>query len=204
MDKADWVNKSIRKTKNGNLFVGDKQVMQSWEKPLMKKLAKYASGRGGDILEIGFGLGISARFIVEYGCDSYTVVEAHPKIAENARLWAKKLKISTTVVEDFWQNWISNETDKYDGILFDTYPLEESKKGKNHYEFLPYVKDLLSEGGIYTYYSDETTDFRHTHMKKLFKHFKKFKLVKVDGLCPPPSCKYWNDDHMVIPVVKKR
>ena len=38
------------------LDVGTDQVMQYWERPLMRQLALYAARRGGRILEIGFGL----------------------------------------------------------------------------------------------------------------------------------------------------
>ena len=39
------------------------QVMMDWEDELMKKSAEYVCENGGDILEIGFGMGISANYI---------------------------------------------------------------------------------------------------------------------------------------------
>ena len=38
-------------------------VMMDWEHNIMKAHADYACSNGGDILEIGFGMGISANYI---------------------------------------------------------------------------------------------------------------------------------------------
>ena len=58
-------------------------VMMSWENDLMKHHAKLVTQNGGDILEIGFGMGISAQFIQDFGCASHTIVESHPEILKN-------------------------------------------------------------------------------------------------------------------------
>ena len=39
------------------------QVMMNWEDSIMKASADYVCENGGDILEIGFGMGISAGHI---------------------------------------------------------------------------------------------------------------------------------------------
>ena len=39
------------------------EVMMDWERLLMSASAAYATQNGGDILEIGFGMGISAGYI---------------------------------------------------------------------------------------------------------------------------------------------
>jgi len=38
-------------------------VMMDWEAPIMSASAAYVTEGGGDILEIGFGMGISAGYI---------------------------------------------------------------------------------------------------------------------------------------------
>ena len=40
--------------------------MMSWETPMMKKHAEVVTENGGDILEIGFGMGICSNFIQEH------------------------------------------------------------------------------------------------------------------------------------------
>ena len=64
-------------------------IMMAWEHPLMKRHAEIVCQNGGDILEIGFGMGISAQYIQEYDIDSHTIIEIHPEIAEKAREWAE-------------------------------------------------------------------------------------------------------------------
>ena len=39
------------------------QVMMLWEDSIMKASADYVCENGGDILEIGFGMGLSAEYI---------------------------------------------------------------------------------------------------------------------------------------------
>src|SRR5262245_49605605 len=45
------------------LILDQHQVMQIWQMPLMKALAEIVAATRGDILEIGFGMGICASFI---------------------------------------------------------------------------------------------------------------------------------------------
>ena len=40
------------------------EVMMDWEDPLMSASAAYVCENGGDILEIGFGMGISAGIYI--------------------------------------------------------------------------------------------------------------------------------------------
>ena len=44
-------------------YGGNFEVMMDWEDSLMAASAAYVCQNGGDILEIGFGMGISAGYI---------------------------------------------------------------------------------------------------------------------------------------------
>src|SRR5690242_7057135 len=44
----------------GELIIAGQQVMQDWESPLMEAMADIAAASHGDVLEVGFGMGISA------------------------------------------------------------------------------------------------------------------------------------------------
>lgn len=186
-----------------DLRIGNWQVMRRWETPLMKVLAREASVHHGDILEVGFGMGISADAILAHGCRSYTAIEAHPKVADLARRWAEHQATHVRIIEGYWQDVVPNLVARYDGILFDTYPMSRRERHKNHFPFIPVAPQLLREGGFLTLYSDETIDFRPQHLKLLLTHFDEVKLIKVTGLTPPADCEYWQSDLMVIPVARK-
>jgi|TARA_B110000908_G_C10026560_1_gene345395 spermidine synthase len=95
------------------------QVMMDWEMDIMEAHAKSITKNGGDILEIGFGMGISAGFIQSNSINSHTIVEIHPQIIIKAQEWAKD-KPNVNIIEG---NWIDN-LDKlltYDGLFYDTW-----------------------------------------------------------------------------------
>ena len=138
------------------LRIGAFQVMQSWERPLMEVLAQAVTRSYGDVLEVGFGMGISASAILRFGCQSYTVVEAHPDVASKARAWAAKQNTPVRIIEAFWEDVVESLGPNYDGVLFDTYPLSDEEKSKNHFAFIPVAPALLRPGGVLTYYSDST------------------------------------------------
>ena len=96
-----------------------KHVMMSWEDSLMKKHADYICQNGGDILELGFGMGIAADYIQANNPASHTIVENHPQVIEKAKAWAVG-KTNVTIVEGDWFNKLS-ELSTYDGIFADTY-----------------------------------------------------------------------------------
>lgn len=184
------------------LKIGDWQVMQDWERPIMEALARAVTQNRGDILEIGFGMGISASEILKNGCHSYTVVEAHPVVAQHAREWGARQEIPVTVVEEFWQDVLPSLPQHFDGILFDTYPLSATERSKNHYDFIPLAANWLKTDGVFTYYSDEKLPFRPEHLACIFESFSEVTLIRVDGLEPPADCEYWQEDYMILPVCR--
>lgn len=182
------------------LLIGGWQVMQAWEEPLMDVMAREAAALGGDVLEVGFGMGISAARIVAHGCATYTVIEAHPLIARRAQEWGASQKVPVTVIPGLWQDVYPAIDQQFDGILFDTYPLSERERGRTALDFIPVAPKLLRSSGRLTYYSDETVRFRSEHLSLLFDYFDEVKLLKVSGLCPYEGCEYWAETHMIVPV----
>jgi protein-L-isoaspartate O-methyltransferase len=119
-------------------------LMMEWEKDLMLAHAKLIAR--GDVLEIGFGMGISAQFIQDIGVDSHTIVEIHPVIAERAREWAKD-KPNVTIVEADWFE-VVDSLEKYDGIFYD------AELDPHAQEFPEWVeKKLIKLGGIFTFWN---------------------------------------------------
>ena len=95
----------------------DQVVMMTWEDEIMKKSAEYICESKGDILEIGFGMGICADYIQAQGVNSHTIVEIHPQVIEKLNIWASD-KSNVTVIEGDWKDV---NLSKYDGIFLDTF-----------------------------------------------------------------------------------
>ncbi len=95
----------------------DKVVMMKWEDEIMKKSAEYICQSKGDILEIGFGMGICSDYIQAQGVKSHTIVEIHPQVIEKLKVWASD-KNNVTIIEG---DWTDVNIGKYDGILLDTF-----------------------------------------------------------------------------------
>lgn len=94
-------------------------VMHKWETPIMKEKAKWVCQNGGDILEVGFGMGISANYIQKQKINSHTICEIHPQILEILHKWAED-KPNVIILEGDWYDNV-NKMSKYNGILFDTH-----------------------------------------------------------------------------------
>ena len=104
-----------------------REVMMSWETPIMEKSAEYICESKGDILEIGFGMGICSDYIQAQGVNSHTIVEVHPQIIERLKIWASD-KNNVIIVEG---NWNDVNLNTYDGIFIDTYGDEDWNRFKN-------------------------------------------------------------------------
>src|SRR3990167_7553369 len=74
-EKSDWADAKASFSKH-SLKILDEPVMEDWETPYMKDLADVATAKGGVILEIGYGMGISAKFIQKYKIKKHIIIEA--------------------------------------------------------------------------------------------------------------------------------
>jgi hypothetical protein len=132
----------------------DTFVMIDWENPLMKKHADVVTQFGGDILEIGFGMGISANYIQSNSIKSHTIVEIHPQILPKLYEWSKD-KPNVRVIEGDWIDKLDEISSmKYDGIFFDTHMDPNAPKFRNLI-----VDKCLKEGGIFTWFDLFGRDF---------------------------------------------
>tara|TARA_R100000231_G_scaffold139603_1_gene121544 strand:+ start:1490 stop:2029 length:540 start_codon:yes stop_codon:yes gene_type:complete len=104
-----------RITTEGDMF----EVMMDWEDSLMSASAAYVTENGGDILEIGFGMGISAGYMHSHSIDSHTIVENHPQIIPKAIEWASD-KPNVTVVSQSWYD-VKDSLGQFDGVFYDTF-----------------------------------------------------------------------------------
>ena len=100
-------------------YGGDREVMMDWEDPLMSSSAAFICQNGGNILEIGFGMGISAGYIQSHSISSHTIIENHPQIIPKAQEWASE-KSNVNIITGSWDD-VKNNLSTYDGIFYDTF-----------------------------------------------------------------------------------
>ena len=124
------------------------EVMMSWEAPIMEKSAEYICQNKGDILEIGFGMGICSDYIQAQDVNSHTIVEIHPQIIEKLKIWAAD-KDNVTIVEG---DWSDIELDTYDGIFLDTYG------DLNLDRFKSFALSKAKDGAKITYWNNEENE----------------------------------------------
>jgi len=123
----------------------EKDVMGDWEHPLMSASAAYIAENGGDILEIGFGMGLSAEYMHSHSISSHTIVEIHPDIIPKAFEWAAN-RPNVTIITGSWYDNLDNLS-TYDGILYDTY-------GDEHVQyFSSSLNNLINTGARVTWFN---------------------------------------------------
>jgi hypothetical protein len=134
---------------------GNNVIMHIGEKYLMTKLAEIVTKNGGDILEIGFGMHLSADVIQSNtNVTSHTIIEIHPVQYERALEWANLQKIKTTVILGDWIELLPLTNMKFDGVLHDTH------LDPNIPKFLDYIVDNCKKGTIVGFFEFPKFDIR--------------------------------------------
>ena len=185
-DAESWSNTSIELTEN-RMTIEGYQVMDTWKIPIMRGMvdscmAHYNGKTPPKVLELGWGMGISGMRFVEYGVD-YTVVEAHAKIAENAKQF---LQDRGNVVCNIWQN-IKFEPGSFDIIFFDVYYTTHDPERDYFMDVMGFFYPLLKDGGIFTYFIDNNV----AQITKLLENgFNKVISERITGFEVPQDCSY--------------
>jgi len=126
------------------------EVMMDWEAPIMEKSAEFICHNKGDILEIGFGMGICADYIQAQDVNSHTIVEIHPQIIEKLKVWAED-KPNVVIIEGDWYD--VDGLSIYDGIFLDTF-------GDNNLNnFKSFVLDKAKDGAKITYWNNNEEEY---------------------------------------------
>lgn len=191
------------------LRIAGHPVMEDWEHGYMEVLADKACENGGKVLELGYGLGLSAQAIQSHDIESHTVIECNSGVIEKAKqdLAEAVAQKRAYILEGFWQDVTKTLPDaSFDGILFDTYPLKAEEIHSNHFWFFQEAYRLLRQGGTLTYYSDEAQEFSKEHLAKLLEAgFKPEHITsEICEVNPPEDCEYWRDKTILVPIVKKQ
>lgn len=184
------------------------EVMEDWETGYMHALASIATRNGGVILELGYGMGISAKAIQAADIETHFVVEMHPQVAAKGILDNTEAVASGKLhmLSGRWQDVTPRlASESFDGILFDTYPIKQEEMIGPHMYFFEEAHRLLKPGGVLTYYSDEATGYKPQHLERLTNAG--FRQEDIDfqicDVTPPENCEYWQDPTIIAPIVKK-
>jgi protein arginine N-methyltransferase 2 len=149
-------------------------VMMDWEAPLMRRHADVVCASGGDVLNVGFGMGIFDGYVRDRrpAVRSHTIVEAHPDVYAHMRRqgWTDpKRSPNVTVRFGRWQDVlrpIAEANDRlpggaadpraiaFDGVFFDTYG-EAYEDMRAFHELLPRI---VRPGGTYSYFNGLAPD----------------------------------------------
>jgi predicted O-methyltransferase YrrM len=115
-------------------------VMDVSSKSLMEMYSYVVCQNGGNVLDVGFGMGFSANKMSELAAH-YTCIEINPQIYEKAIEWAKD-KPNVEIIFGDWIEIIPTFSKKFDGIFMDThYDINYSK-------FEDYCKTIANENCI--------------------------------------------------------
>lgn len=105
----------------------DQAIMEDWQIPIMKAMANVVTETHGDVLEVGFGRGVSATYIQESSVKSHTIIECNDSIVKRFHEWKRGYSDSDIrLIHGKWQD-VLDQLDTYDGVFFHTYPLDEEE-----------------------------------------------------------------------------
>ena len=207
---GDVANKAL--DDRTQVHLDEQEIMEDWQIPLMQRMAAIVGNQGGEVLEVGFGRGVSADMIQEYPVDSHTIIECNDSVISGYfDPWKAKYKDERDIilVKGLWQDAIRN-LGTFDGIFFHTYPLtmeeymeyvSESITFAEH--FFPYAADHLNEGGVFTYFSNEIDSLSRAHQRALLKHFSAFE-IQIVNLQVPENARdtWWANTIAVVKAIK--
>jgi predicted O-methyltransferase YrrM len=183
------------------------QIMMEWEKPYMEKSIEILNPFG-KVLEIGFGMGYSARKICSFkNVSEYYVIECSPAVWEVFDKFKEEQNkvrndLVIKLIKGRWQDMLST-IDIYDCIYFDDYILDE---------------DPLAHLNSYTRFNTFLYNVLKSHTKKGSriscysgsKNYEIFNTVNCISINVteypieiPKNCNYARGDKMYIPIFTK-
>ncbi len=190
--------------------LSDDQIMEDWLIPLMQAMAAEVTATHGDVLEIGFGRGVSSDFIQAGGVTSHTIVECNGSVIARYEAWRARLpERDIRLLAGRWQD-VTDKMGVYDGVFFHTYPLNDDeyvdtvvKSATFAEHFFATAAAHLRPGGVFTYMTNEIDSLSRAHQRALLRHFGTFS-VRVLPLRPPADVHdTWWADSMVVVAARK-
>lgn len=190
-----------------DIAMDDQDIMEDWQRPIMSEMARVATARGGDILEIGFGRGIASDMIQATIPATHTIIDCNPTVVHACHAWAGQYPgCKFHIIEGRWEDTLS-DLGTYDGILFHTYPLSNDEYVDHVMHgvtfaanFFPVAAKLLKPGGQFTYFTNEADSLSRAHQRLLHKYFHQISLRIVHDLPVPENTRdsHWFREMVII------
>jgi len=157
-----------------------KIVMDIVSKELMEFYSNIVTQNGGNVLDVGFGLGYSADAIYNK-IGNYHYIESNPQIFEKAQKWADG-KDNVYLYFGDWVDIIPTLEVKFDGIFMDTYD------DSNYFKFEDYAKLISNENcvlSVFSYFALRDTKDLHSHYFEINSNHRKTypKLIEKGHIC---------------------
>lgn len=170
---------AARAVYTGNsLRIGDEYVMHEWERPLIRRMVEDLKLTPDDrLLEIGFGMGISASILQEFDPASHTIVEPHPQVLAQAERW-KGARTNIQLHPGYWQQ-LDTGSQRYSAIFFDPFADDIAAVDDENLRFLKFAaQSLLCDGGrlsLFCIRSLLPLDYQHV----MFEHYRRVEISSV-------------------------
>ncbi len=184
----------------------DDEIMEDWQRPMMQAMAEQVTASRGDVLEIGFGRGVSTSIIQDLGVKSHTIIEFSDFVIENYfQPWrAKYPEADIRLIKGKWQD-VQAQLPDFDGVFFHAVPTNENEFMEYMVNsitfaehFFPAAAQLLRKGGVFTYLSTEIDSLSRRHQRALFQHFSEISIRRVPLQIPEDTEDMWWANSMVV------
>ena len=183
----------------------DHQIMEDWMAPLMTAMSDIVTASAGDVLEVGFGRGVSATRIQQRGVRSHTIIECNRFIARRFDQWTQDYPgRDISLAFGKWQDVIGT-LGAFDAVFFHAYVLNEEEAVAYLSEsvtfaehFFPHAAEHLRPGGVFTYLSNETDSLSRGHQRRLLRHFRSYRVRVIPLQLPDDVQDAWWADSMAV------
>jgi amino acid adenylation domain-containing protein len=188
-----------------------RELMEDWQIPLLDAMARHVTATHGDVLEIGFGRGVSADMIQRLGVRSHTIIEPNAQVIEqHFEPWrARHGEASIRLIPARWQD-VAAPLGPFDGIFFHAVPVNEQEFAEFMVRGVTFAEHafgpmaaLLRRGGVFTYLTTEIDSLSREHQRRLLRHFREISL-HVEPVDVPPNTRdmWWAPSMVVIKAVR--
>ncbi len=164
---VDYTIRNIVYTEKTLLDDNGRAIMMEWEKPLMELAAKTICKGGGNILNVGFGMGYIDDAIQRENIEHHTIIECHPTVWEKMKADGWLDKPNVECIFGRWQEvlpLLEKEGRTFNGVYFDTWAEDDIIFHANMWR-------LINPGGYYSFFNKtEDPTKRQMHPKYIPLH----------------------------------